>query len=351
MLAATTAAFPRDGGCRPRSVTIAFFRIFLAVLVTAGGVAHASCDPDEIVIKFSHVVSPTGHPKGEAATRLAALVNIRMNGRVCMEVFPNSILYDDDAAVAAVLDGKVQMVAPTPSKLESYTRRLRIFDMPFLFRSNEALLRFQESVAGLELLRSVEDEGLLGLAFWNDGLKQMSADRPLLLPSDAKGLTFRIQPSEILEAQFEALGASSKRMAFKDVYAGLVSGAIDGQENTWSNISTKWLYEEQDGVTETNHGTLLYVVLVAKDFWESMPDKERSELELILELVTLEGNRLSDRINRQNRQRIIDSGGIVRTLTEEQRRTWQIAMQPVWDRFRDDIGADLIEAARQSGWH
>lgn len=328
-----------------------FSRLLIAVLVAAwgGGYAHANCDPDEIVVKFSHVAAPTGHPKGEAAAHLATLVNEKMDGRMCMEVFPNSLLYDDTEAVQALLDDKVQMVAPATSALEAYTQRLRLFDLPFLFRDNDALLYFQESFAGKELLGTMEGKGLLGLGFWNDGLKQISADRSLLLPVDAKGMTFRIQSSEILAAQFKALGAYSRKMEIKSVYATLLSGAVDGQENTWSNIYTKRFFEVQDGITETNHGALLYIVLVAKEFWENLPDEARRELHGLVRQTSAERNHLSAEINRESRRQIIASGGFVRTLTEEQRRAWQIAVQPVWEEFQDEIGAELIEAARQSG--
>lgn len=316
----------------------------LAALCT-GGAAHAACDAGETVIKFSHVAPTTGHPKGEAAAALAALVNDRLDGRVCLEVYPNSALYDDTQAPQALLDGKVQMIAPSFSKLEKYTLKGRVFDLPFLFRDAEALLRFQRAAAGRRLLDSMRGSGLLGLAFWNNGMKQMSADRPLLQPSDAKGLVFRVQPSEVLAAQFEALGARAKKMAFKDVHGALKSGAVNGQENTWANIATQRFFEVQDGTTETNHGAISSVLLVASDFWNGLPPQDRRDLEQIIGEVDAARGHLFADYNRQGRRHVVEAGGVVRALSEAQRAAWRQAMKPVWARFEGDIGADLIEAA------
>ncbi|MEH6452470.1 MAG: TRAP transporter substrate-binding protein [Psychromonas sp.] len=310
--------------------------------------ASANCDPGEIVIKFSHVTNTDKHPKGIAASLLEERVNKEMNGKACMEVFPNSTLYDDNQVLEALLNGDVQLAAPSLSKFEKITKKYRIFDLPFLFDDVAAVDRFQNSEAGDKLKNSMQRRGLKGLEFWHNGMKQMSANKPLLLPEDAKGLKFRVQASDVLVAQFEQLGANPQKMSFKEVYGGLQTKVIDGQENTWSNTYGKKFFEVQDGVTETNHGILDYLVVTSNGWWEGLPNDVRDQLGTILSEVTQARNSESSKVNETNKQNIIDAGGVVRTLTPEQREAWVDALKPVWAKFEKDIGSDMIEAALSS---
>ena len=317
-------------------------------LIGSSAAAFASCEPGEIVVRFSHVTATKGHPKGEAADLLARRVNSEMQGKACMEVFPNSQLYDDNKVLEALLLGDVQMAAPSLSKFERYTKKYRVFDLPFLFKDMEAVDKFQSSEVGQGLLYAMRGAGLRGLTFWHNGMKQMSAKRPLRVPADAEGLKFRIQQSDVLKAQFEQLGANPQKMAFKEVYGALQTGVVDGQENTWSNIFTKKFFEVQDGVTETNHGVIDYLVVTSDEFWENLPADVRAQLELILTQVTLERNDIAYQLAVENRARILDAGSPVRDLTPDERAQWVRALKPVWDKFEDDIGADVIAAAEAS---
>ncbi|MDJ0739936.1 MAG: TRAP transporter substrate-binding protein [Gammaproteobacteria bacterium] len=316
-----------------------------AALAVSAAPVFANCDPGEIVIKFSHVTNTDKHPKGIAASLLEKRVNDEMNGKACMQVFPNSTLYDDKKVLEAMLNGDVQMAAPSLSKFEKFTKKFRIFDLPFVFEDVAAVDRFQNSADGEKLKNSMNRRGLKGLAFWHNGMKQMSANKPLIMPGDAEGLKFRVQASDVLVAQFEQLGASPQKMSFKEVYGGLQTKVIDGQENTWSNIYGKKFFEVQDGVTETNHGILDYLVVTSSKWWDGLPDDVRSQLATILKEVTETRNAESTRVNNKNKQAIIDAGGVVRALTPEQRQAWVEAMKPVWKKFEKDIGADLMEAA------
>ena len=327
--------------------TITFLALS-AALFTFSSQALAQCDPGEIVIKFSHVTNTDKHPKGIAASLLEKRVNEEMNGKACMQVFPNSTLYDDKKVLEAMLNGDVQLAAPSLSKFEKFTKKFRIFDLPFLFDDIDAVDRFQNSAAGQELKDSMVRRGLKGLAYWHNGMKQMSANKPLLSPEDAKGLKFRVQTSDVLVAQIEQLGASPQKMSFKEVYGGLQTGVIDGQSNTWSNIYGKKFFEVQDGVTETNHGILDYLVVTSAKWWDDLPADVRDQLSTILMEVTALRNGESTKVNLENRQKIIDAGATVRSLTKEQRQAWVEAMRPVWKKFENDIGADLMSEALKS---
>lgn len=308
--------------------------------------ASDGCDAGEIRIKFSHVTNTDRHPKGIAATLLAERVNREMDGKACMEVFPNSTLFDDNKVLEAMLNGDVQMAAPSLSKFEKFTKVYRIFDLPFMFENIDAVDRFQNSDMGDRLKNIMQRKGLKGLTFWHNGMKQMSANRPLILPGDAKGLKFRVQPSDVLVAQFEELGANPQKMSFKEVYGALQTRVIDGQENTWSNIYGKKFFEVQDGVSETNHGVLDYLVVTSDEWWNDLPGDVRDQLATILAEVTESRNRESFKVNQANRQKIIDAGGVVRTLDAAQRQAWVAALKPVWARFEDDIGGEVIAAAQ-----
>jgi C4-dicarboxylate-binding protein DctP len=323
-------------------------RKFVAAIALAGISlsAYAAAAADPIVIKFSHVTAESGNPKGEAAKLFADRVNERMAGKVVVEVYPNSQLYNDNKVLEAMLLGDVQLAAPSLSKFEKYTKKFRIFDLPFLFDDINAVDRFQGGPAGQELLKSMVDRGLLGLGYWHNGMKQLSAKKPLLVPADASGLKFRIQRSDVLEAQFRALDANPQKMAFSEVYGALQTGVVDGQENTWSNIYTKKFFEVQDGITETNHGIIDYLVVTSVEFWEGLPADIRSELEEILHEVSSERNNLSTEINDGNKKKVMEAGSTVRSLDKAQREVWKKAMAPVWKKFEGDIGADLIGAAQ-----
>jgi len=319
-----------------------------AILAISAGAALAKCDDGEIVIKFSHVTNTDKHPKGIAATLLAERVNNEMNGKACMQVFPNSSLYNDNKVLEALLNGDVQLAAPSLSKFEKFTKKFRVFDLPFLFTDIDAVDRFQNSDAGQKLKNAMVRRGLKGLVFWHNGMKQMSASKPLISPADAKGLKFRVQASDVLVAQFRQLGANPQKMAFKEVYGGLQTKVIEGQENTWSNIYGKKFFEVQDGVTETNHGIIDYLVVTSDEWWNGLKPDVRNQLAKILDEVTKARNKESFAVNEANKQKIIEAGSTVRTLTPEQRKAWVDALKPVWAKFEGDIGADLIKAAQSA---
>ncbi|MEM8750318.1 MAG: DctP family TRAP transporter solute-binding subunit [Pseudomonadota bacterium] len=317
-----------------------------ALMATTATGALAACDEGEVVIKFSHVTNTDKHPKGIAASLLAQRVNDEMNGKACMEVFPQSTLYNDDKALEALLSGDLQLAAPSLSKFETFTKKFRIFDLPFMFANIEAVDAFQASEAGQALKDSMVRRGLKGLAFWHNGMKQMSANKPLMAPSDANGMKFRVQPSEVLVAQFEALGASPQKMAFSEVYGALQTKVVDGQENTWSNIYGQKFFEVQDGITETNHGVIDYLVVTSDDWWNGLDAGVRDQLATILKEVTEARNGESSKVNQEAKAKVIEAGGVVRSLTPEQRQAWVDALKPVWEKFEGDIGAELINAAQ-----
>jgi C4-dicarboxylate-binding protein DctP len=317
--------------------------ITLAGLVLAVASAFAQAEP--IVIKFSHVVAEDT-PKGKGALLFKRLAEERLPGQVSVEVYPNSSLYGDADELEALREDKVQLLAPSLAKFEQYTKQVQVFDLPFLFDDLDAVNRFQKRAKGRQLLRSMETHNITGLAYWHNGMKQLSATRPLHRPADAAGLSFRIQPSAVLQAQFDAVGANSQKLPFAQVYSALKAGSVQGAENPWSNIYSKNMHQVQPYITETNHGVLDYMLVTNTRFWMSMPHKVRFELEAIIDEVTYMVNQEAEQLNQADRERIRQAGtSQIIALSDEERQAWREKMRPVWQQFEPVIGADIIKAA------
>lgn len=298
-----------------------------------------------IVIKFSHVVA-ADTPKGQGAAMFKKLAEEKFPGRVTVEVYPNSSLYGDGKEMEALLTNNVHMLAPSLAKFDKFTPKIQIFDLPFLFDDIKAVERFQASEKGKELLNSMRDKGITGLTYWNNDLKQLSANKALRVPTDARGQKFRVQASEVLDAQFKQILAIPRKMAFAEMYQGLQTGVVNGAENPYSNIYSQKIHEVQKYITESNHGLLSYMVIVNTKFWDELPADIRTGLQEVLDQVTVEINKVSHDFNLADKKKIVEAGTTeIITLTDEERAKWREAMRPVWKKFEDQIGADLISAA------
>ena len=309
---------------------------------SSGGGA-ASDEPH--IIKFPHVTAP-GTPKGLAAQRFKELAEARFPGRVVVEVYPSSQLMNDDDSLEALAFGEIQMIAVSLSKFDRLTKAFQIFDLPFLFPDLAAVERFQAGPYGQSLLGVIADKGYLGLAFWHNGMKHFTGPVPMHTPEDARGLKFRIMESDVLQAQVQAIGANPQKMALGEVYQALQTGAIDAQENTWSNIYSSKFYEVQPYVMETNHGYVGYLLAANPDFWRSLPEDIRNGLEEVIAEVTIWGNAQAAAINQDGRRLVTASGrSEVVSLTAEELASWRETVAPVWKQFEQDIGAERIAAA------
>lgn len=321
--------------------------LIFCLALALSGLAQA----DPIIIKYSHVVAENT-PKGQSALKFKELAEKYLPGKVEVQVFPNSQLFGDGKEMEALLLGDVQIVAPSLSKFGKYTKKLQVFDLPFLFEDIDAVDRFQDSAKGQELLTSMQGKGIVGLGFLHNGMKQLSANVPLRTPADAKGLKFRIQSSDVLEAQFKAVGANPQKLAFAEVYQALQSGVVDGAENPWSNIYTKKFYEVQKYITESDHGVLDYMVVANESWWNGLPEDVRSGLAKAMKEAIAYGNKIAMTEDKDYRAKVIEAKKAeVIKLTPAEKEQWRNAMKPVWAQFEGEIGKDLIEAAQRSNMH
>jgi C4-dicarboxylate-binding protein DctP len=320
-----------------------------AVAASAAALPFMARAQTPIVVKFSHVVAEQT-PKGLGALKFKEVAEKKLPGKVSVQVFPSSQLFGDAKELEALLLGDVQFIAPSLSKFDRYTKKIQVFDLPFLFDDIQAVDRFQDGPQGQALLESMVSRGLRGLGYWHNGMKQLSTNKDKLTrPEDVKGLKFRIQASDVLEAQFRALGANPQKMAFSEVYQALQTGVVDGQENTWSNIYSQKFHEVQKTIAETNHGVIDYMVVTNAKWWDGLPADVRKGLSEAMAEATAHSNKLASDINETDRKKIADAGKAkIQKLSKEDVAAWRKAMEPVWKKFEGDIGADLINAALKS---
>ncbi|MBU0908676.1 MAG: TRAP transporter substrate-binding protein [Proteobacteria bacterium] len=301
-----------------------------------------------LVIKFAHVVA-VDTPKGQAAEYFKKLVEERSKGEIKVEVYPNASLYDDRAALEAITMNALQMAAPSFSKFTTFVPQLELFDLPFLFNDNDHLHKVLNGDVGQKLLKMVEKKGIVGMAYWDNGFKQMSANKPLIKPEDAAGLKFRIMSSKVLEAQFKALNANPQVLPFSEVYSALQQGVVDACENPLSNFYTQKFYEVQKDLTMTNHGYLGYMVVASKLFWKKLSDPQRELITQAMKESTVYANKLAVELDEKYLGEIKTAGTTVIDLTQEQRQAWKDKLMAIYPEFYDSIGKDLIEGALAAG--
>jgi C4-dicarboxylate-binding protein DctP len=300
---------------------------------------------DPIIIKFSHVVA-VDTPKGQAAERFKKLVEERTKGQVKVEVYPNSQLYKDKEEMEALQLGAVQMLAPSLAKFGPLgAREFEVFDLPFIFDNYDDIHKITQGPIGLNLLKKLDNKGIIGLAYWDNGFKVMSANKPLRTPADFRGLKMRIQSSKVLDSEMRALGASPQVMAFSEVYQALQTGVVDGTENPPSNLYTQKMHEVQKFVTVSNHGYLGYAVIVNKAFWEGLPVDIRKTLEGAIQEATKVANDLAKKDNEEALAAVRKSGKTeIIQLTPEERKAWKKVLIKVHQDHADKIGKDLIQS-------
>jgi C4-dicarboxylate-binding protein DctP len=312
-------------------------------LVAGASFALSASAQTPIVIKFSHVVA-TDTPKGRAAERFKDLAEKLTKGRVKVEVYPNSQLYKDKEELEALQLGAVQMLAPSLAKFAPLgVKEFEVFDLPYIFPSKAALYTVTEGPIGKSLMQKLEPKGIVGLAYWDNGFKVMSANKPLHAPSDFRGLKMRIQSSKVLDAQMRALGANPQVLAFSEVYQALQTGVVDGTENPPSNMYTQKMHEVQKHVTMSNHGYLGYAVIVNKKFWDGLPADVRGQLQQAMNEATKYEKAIAQQDNDMALDAIRKAGKTtIYNLNPQEQAAWRKALLPVQKQMEDRVGKDLI---------
>jgi C4-dicarboxylate-binding protein DctP len=298
-----------------------------------------------IVIKFSHVVAPNT-PKGQGAEKFKELAEKYTAGKVKVEIYPNSQLYKDKEEVEALQLGAVQMLAPSLAKFGPLgVKEFEVFDLPYILPDKAALGRITKGPIGKGLLAKLEPKGIKGLAYWDNGFKIMTGNKPLIHVADFRGMKMRIQSSKVLEAQFRALGAIPQVLAFSEVYQAMQTGVVDGGENTPSNCYTQKMNEVQKYMTVSNHGYIGYAVIVNKKFWDGLPADVRAQLDKAMAEATDYANSISQKENDEAIAAMKKAGTTTfHEQTAAEKAEWIKALQPVTDDMSSRVGKDLIAA-------
>ncbi|MEW5889687.1 MAG: TRAP transporter substrate-binding protein [Pseudomonadota bacterium] len=321
--------------------------MFIGLL--AAGLAFAQ---QPFVIKFSHVVA-VDTPKGKGAEQFKKLAEERTKGRVKVEVYPNSQLYKDKEELEALQLGAVQMLAPSLAKFGPLgVREFEVFDLPYIFDSYADLHKVTQGTIGQSLMKKLEAKGILGLAFWDNGFKVMTANKALRRPEDFRGLKMRIQSSKVLDSQMRALGAMPQVMAFSEVYQAMQTGVVDGSENTPSNVYTQKMHEVQKYLTLSDHGYIGYAVIVNKKFWDGLPADIRTILEGAMRDATKYANDIAKQENDEALEAIRKSGKTqIIALTPQEKAEWKKALMKVHTENESKVGKDLLQSIyRETGF-
>ncbi|NJN06069.1 MAG: DctP family TRAP transporter solute-binding subunit [Rhodobacteraceae bacterium] len=321
------------------------FSIVCLFVVAAG---QAAAD-EPILIRFAHVVGENT-PKGVGATLFKQRAEERLAGRVKVEIYPRSEKFDDDEVFVAMLFGDLEMAAPSFVQLQGFVRAFQVFDLPFLFKDVEQVHRFQTSTVGQQLMQMLLPYGLEGLAYWDNGMRVISADRTVRVPADVRGLNFRLEPSKVFQEQYRRIGVVGIPMPFSRVTDAIREGLVDGQENAWSNIYSRGIHKLNRDYLELDHSFLGYLVVTNADFWQGLPDDIRAALNEILREVTEQVNQLALEKAVGDRAKAIAEGGI-QVVSPSRRRPRAMASGAVagLGQFEDDIGKEVIEAAIAAG--
>jgi C4-dicarboxylate-binding protein DctP len=326
---------------------------FSIALAAAAMLALGSASAQQpIAIKFSHVVA-LDTPKGKGAEYFKKLAEERTKGRVKIEVYPNSQLYKDGEEMEALQLGSVQILAPSVAKFGPLgVREFEVFDLPYIFDTFAELHKITDGSVGKLLFQKLESKGIIGLAYWDNGFKDFSANKPLKLPTDAKGLKMRIQSSKVLDSEIRALGGIPQVMAFSEVYQALQTGVVDGTENPPSNFYTQKMNEVQKYLTMTDHGVIEYAVIVNKKFWEGLPADIRTILEGAMKDATKYANDIAKDENDKALAAVKATGKTeIVMLTAEGKAAWKKALVPVHREMESRIGKDIIdEVYKQTGF-
>lgn len=328
-----------------RFAALALAALLAAAAVLAAGPAPVLAQDGPIVIRFAHVVDERT-PKGIGAEMFKQRAEARLPGRVVVEVYPRARRYTDEEVVTAMALGDVELAAPSFTQFRGFNRAMQVFELPFLFRDVDHLHRFQQSTVGRQLLDFMLPQGIKGLAYWDNGMRVISANKPLLVPADAKGMLFRTEPSTVFQAQYQRIGVPVLPLSFRAVPDAIREGLVEGQENSWSNIYSRGIHTLHRYFTELGHSFLGYMVVTNVEFWEGLPPDVRATLDAVLAEVTAEVNAIAREQAESDRQKAKDEGRIdILTPTPAQTEAWREAFTPVWRDFEPQIGREIIDAA------
>ncbi|RYD06991.1 hypothetical protein N752_01480 [Desulforamulus aquiferis] len=229
------------------------------------------------------------------------------------------------------------------AKFGGFDQRLTMVDLPFLFPDEDVLWKVLDGEIGNEIMSGLDDIGIKGISFYAEGFKAFTSNKEIHLPQDFKGLKIRTMEAPVIMSQYKAWGANPVPIDFAEVYNSLQQGVVDGQENPYLSIHDMKFYEVQKYMTVGDHAYLSYFMSVSKKWYDSLPEDLQKLIYDTGREVAESHKGLMAEANDGYVKNIKDSGTIVYELTPEEREAFRKASEPVYDEFKDKIGADLMD--------
>ena len=255
-----------------------------------------------------------------------------------MTVTPRATDHSEATLPEALAEGRFEIGAISTGSLGAISPRFLVFDLPFLFDDVEAVLAFQASATGRDLLEEAARAGMTGLAYLLDGFDQIAAARPVTAPTDLEGIRFATGGSPLDRATFSLIGA-------EPVGPEAAEAETEARDGTWSDLRSEGVARRDYGLTGTNHTVEQYVLVAGRDRWRSLDPELRAELERVIIEVAHERNRLAFELNAAAKHIMKSRGVALRDLGPIERLAWKRAMQEVWFGYGGEIGFDQISTA------
>lgn len=300
-------------------------------------------DGDEYEIKFGLGLAEDS-PQALSVYYFGEILEQRSDGRIEVNVFPNSQIGDDLQMMNALQSGTLEMTYPSSSPATSIVPALQLFDLPFLFPTPEDADAVLDGEIGQEMLDAFDGSGITALVFAENGYRQLTnSQHTVESPEDVAGLAVRVMENPIQVTIWEALGANPTAMAFGEVFSALEQGVVDGQENPWSTIYTSRFDEVQDYGSETRHVYTPFVMTIGEEFFEGLSEDDQT----LIREAAVQSRDYQRQISREYdtfaKEELASRGMEVTELSDEQVAVFQEAVQPVYEQWRDEIGGDLID--------
>ncbi|MFP8782639.1 TRAP transporter substrate-binding protein [Planococcus plakortidis] len=301
---------------------------------------------DTYTIRIGYLV-PEEHSAHIQALEFKEKLETESDGRLNVELYPNGQLYGSDReAIEAVQLGNLEMTIPAVAPLASFNEKFLVFDLPFLFDDYDAAYNALDGDLGQELLASLEENDLKGLAFGENGFRHVSNNEgPIESPEDMEGLKIRTLENPLHTDTFEAFGANASPFAFGELYTALQQGTYDAMECPISLYYTNKFYEVQDYLTLTGHVYAAAILLANNDFFNSLPDDLQTLVMEASEEFRDKQRELAQEQDVEFMEQLEAEGMQINDLTTEQRDEFRQAAQPVYEKYEEQIGKDLIDRA------
>jgi tripartite ATP-independent transporter DctP family solute receptor len=317
---------------------VVLFVLTAFVLLSAGAALAA----DKVVVRVAHTLAPDSH-YNKGLIHLGELLEEKTGGQIELQIFHSAQLGSERDAVEGVAMGTLEMTLVSSAPLANFTDKFMVFNLPFIIRDRQKAYEWMDGPEGQKILESLLPKNMVGLGIWENGFRNLTnSKKAVKVPADMNGLKIRLMENPIHVSTFKALGAYPVPMPFGELFTALQQKTVDGQENPLIIIYTSKFYEVQDYLTLTGHFYAPAVLIVNKDFWESTLSDEQREIFVECEKEARQWEREYSINSEKELAKKLQEEGM--TVITPDKSLWVEAAQPVYKKFEDKIGKDVINS-------